>query len=218
MYLAGIIDHTLLKPEATVADIERLCAEAIEYGFAAVCVDGSWVEFCARSLATSEVKVVGVVGFPTGATTSITKATQAAELVGLGADEIDMVAPIGRIIDGDWDYVKHDIAGVVQAVGGLVVKVILETAALNPTQIVTASTISAEAGAQFVKTSTGFHPTGGATEDAVAMMAAAVGTKLGVKAAGGIRDRETALRMIAAGATRIGTSKGVELVSGVQLT
>ena len=144
--------------------------------------------------------------------TSVSKAAQAAELVGLGADEIDMVAPIGRIIDGDWDYVEDDIAGVVEAAGGRVVKVILETAALEPTQIVSASAISMEAGAQFVKTSTGFHPAGGATEDAVALMAAAVGDKLGVKAAGGIRDRETALRMIAAGATRIGTSCGVSLV------
>jgi deoxyribose-phosphate aldolase len=160
------------------------------------------------------VKVATVAGFPTGATTSSAKATQAAELASLGAEEIDMVAPIGRILDGDWDYVEADIAAVVAAAAGRTVKVILETAILSPTQIVQASAIAMEAGAHFVKTSTGFHPAGGATEDAVALMRAAVGNKLGVKASGGIADAECALRMIAAGATRIGTSKGVELVVG----
>ena len=210
--LAPLIDHTLLTAEATRADIENLCAEGLEHRFAAVCVDGGWVELCAKLLAESEVKVVTVAGFPHGAMTSNAKAQQAAELVGLGADEIDMVVPIGRSIDGDWDYVEDDIAGVVHAADGRVVKVILETAVLSPTRIVQASAVAMEAGAHFVKTSTGFHPAGGATEDAVALMFAAVGDKLGVKAAGGIRDRETALRMIAAGATRIGTSKGVEMV------
>jgi deoxyribose-phosphate aldolase len=210
--LASLIDHTLLKPEVTRSDIERLCSEGLQHGFAAVCVDGSWVELCARLLSGSKVKVATVAGFPHGAMTSGAKANQTAELVGLGADEIDMVASIGRIIDGDWDYVEDDIAGVVDAADGKLVKVILETAVLSPTRIVEACAIAMHAGAHYVKTSTGFHPAGGATEDAVALMHAAVGNKLGVKAAGGIRDREPALRMVAAGATRIGTSKGVEIV------
>jgi deoxyribose-phosphate aldolase len=212
MHLAKIIDHTLLKPEATRADIERLCAEALEYRFAAVCVAGSWVELCAELLSESGVKVATVVGFPLGAATSRAKVAETEELVGLGADEIDMVAPIGRIIDGDWNYVRDDIAGVVAAADGRLVKVILETAVLTPSRIGQASTLAMEAGARFVKTSTGFHPAGGATEEAVALMRAAVGDKLGVKAAGGIRDCDAALKMIAAGATRIGTSNGVEMV------
>ena len=209
--LPSLIDHTLLTSEATRADIEKLCAEGLEHGFAAVCVHGSWVDVCVKLLAGSRVKVASVAGFPHGAMTSITKAKQTELLVGLGADEIDMVAPIGRIIDGEWDYVQDDITRVVKAADGRVVKVILETAILSSTRIVQASAIAMEAGAHFVKTSTGFHPAGGATEEAVALMHAAVGDRMGVKAAGGIRDRETALRMVAAGATRIGTSNGVAL-------
>jgi len=212
--LASLIDHTLLKPEATRADIETLCAQALEHQFAGVCVDGSWVELCTAILKGSKVKVVTVAGFPSGAMTSTAKAVQTAELVGLGADEIDMVAPIGRLIDGDWYYVEDDIGAVVAAAGGKTVKVILETALLSPERIVQASAIAMEVGALFVKTSTGFHPAGGATEDAVALMRAAVGDKLGIKAAGGINDAATARRMIAAGATRIGTSRSVELVEG----
>ena len=210
--LASVIDHTLLTPEATRADMERVCAEGLEHRFAAVCVDGSWVELCATILEGADVKVATVAGFPHGAMTSQAKAAQAAELVESGADEIDVVAPIGRIVDGDWDYVERDIAGVVDAAKGRTVKVILETAVLSPTRIVQASVIAMEAGAGFVKTSTGFHPAGGATEEAVALMSAAVGHRLGVKAAGGIKHRDTALRMLAAGATRIGTSRGVELI------
>ena len=209
--LSPLIDHTLLASEATRADIEKLCAEGLEHGFAAVCVHGSWVDVCVKLLAGSGVKVASVAGFPHGAMTSIVKAKQTEVLVGLGADEIDMVAPIGRIIDGEWDYVEDDITRVVRAADGRVVKVILETALLSSTRIVQASAIAMEAGAHFVKTSTGFHPAGGATEEAVALMHAAVGDSMGVKAAGGIRDRETALRMVAAGATRIGTSNGVAL-------
>lgn len=210
--LARFIDHTLLKPEATRSDIEKLCAESVEHRFAAVCVDGSWVGLCAELLKGTEVKVVTVAGFPHGAMTSSAKANQTAELVALGADEIDMVASIGRIVDGEWDYVEGDIGAVVSSAAGKTVKVILETALLSPTRIVEASAIAMEAGAHFVKTSTGFHPAGGATEEAVALMFAAVGDRLGVKAAGGIGDRATALAMLAAGATRIGTSRGVDLV------
>lgn len=213
MQLAKLIDHTLLKSEATRADIEKLCAEALDFCFASVCVAGSWVELCGELLTESSVKVATVVGFPLGTSTSRIKAKETAELVVLGAGEIDMVAPIGRIIDHDWDYVREDIRRVVEASDHRVVKVILETAALDPTQTRLAAAVVMEAGAQFVKTSTGFHPAGGATEEAVALLHATVGGKLGVKAAGGIRDRETALRMVAAGATRIGTSKGVEIVS-----
>lgn len=218
MDLAEIIDHTMLKPEATRADIQKLCGEAMDFHFACVCVAGSWVELCAEILAETEVKVATVVGFPLGATTSTAKKVEAAGLVELGADEIDMVAPIGRIIDHDWDYMGEDVRGVVEASDRRPVKVILETAVLNPTQIRLAAAVAMEAGAQFVKTSTGFHPAGGATEESVALLHATVGGKLGVKAAGGIKDRDFALRMVAAGATRIGTSKGVEIVSGAQLT
>ena len=210
--LAALIDHTLLKPEAARADVEKLCAEALGNHFAAVCVYGSWVADCARILAGSAVKVATVVGFPHGAVTSMAKTRQTAELVDLGADEVDMVAHIGRIIDGDWDYVEDDVIGVVEAAAGRVVKVILETAVLDSERIVLSATIAQKAGARFVKTSTGFHPAGGASEAAVALLRATVGGELGVKAAGGIRDRETAMRMIAAGATRIGTSNGVALV------
>lgn len=210
--VADYIDHTILKAEATEADIAQLCDEAAEHRFAAVCVNGCWVDFCARRLAETDVKVATVVGFPLGATTSGAKAHEADELVRRGADEVDMVAPIGKMLDEDWDYVEADIRAVVAASHGRVVKVILETATLEPVQVVKASAICMEAGAHYVKTSTGFHPAGGATAEAVALMRLAVGDKLGVKAAGGVRDCATALRMIAAGATRIGTSSGVKLV------
>jgi deoxyribose-phosphate aldolase len=210
--VADYVDHTILKAEATRAEIEQLCDEAAQYRFAAVCVNGGWVELCARRLQETAVQVATVVGFPLGATTSHSKAAEARELVELGACELDMVAPVGHILDEGWDYVEDDIGAVVAAAMGRTVKVILETAALEPMQIVKASAIAMEAGAHFVKTSTGFHPSGGATAEAVALMRLAVGDKLGVKASGGVRDCTTALRMIAAGATRIGTSSGVKLV------
>jgi deoxyribose-phosphate aldolase len=210
--VADYIDHTILKAEATTADIAQLCDEAAEHRFAAVCVNGCWVKFCADRLAGTDVKVATVVGFPLGAATSSAKAFETTELVRQGADEVDMVAPIGQIHEEDWDYVEDDVRAVVQASQGRVVKVILETATLEPMQVVKASAICMEAGAHYVKTSTGFHPAGGATAEAVALMRLVVGDKLGVKAAGGVRDCATALRMIAAGATRIGTSSGVKLV------
>jgi deoxyribose-phosphate aldolase len=210
--IADYVDHTLLKAETTRAEIERLCAEAVEHRFAAVCVNGAWVTLCADRTAGSEVKVASVVGFPLGAMTTHAKACEARELIEHGAHEIDMVAPVGHILDEDWDYVEDDIRAVVAASHGGVLKVILETATLEPLQVVKASAIAMEAGAGFVKTSTGFHPAGGATAEAVALMRMAVGDRLGVKAAGGVRDCATALRMIAAGATRLGTSSGVKLV------
>ena len=210
--IAEYVDHTLLKAEAKRADVEKLCAEAAEHRFAAVCVNGSWVKLCADLLDECGVAVAAVAGFPLGAMTSRAKASETNELVELGADEIDMVAPVGRIMDGDWDYVEDDVNAVVSAARGKTVKVILETAALQPLQIVKASAIAMEAGAHYVKTSTGFHPAGGATAEAVALMRLVVGDRLGVKASGGVRDCATALRMIAAGASRIGTSSGVGLV------
>ena len=210
--LPSLIDHTLLKPEATRSDIHRLCDEALEYRFGAVCVAGSWVVSCVEWLRGSNVAIVSVAGFPLGASTTRAKAAEAGELIELGADEIDMVAPIGRIFVGDWDYVAADIAAVVTAAGGRIVKVILETAALDREATRTAAKIAQQAGAGFVKTSTGFHPSGGATIDAVSLLRQAVGPDVGVKAAGGIRNRETALQMLAAGATRIGTSSGVRIV------
>lgn len=208
---AELIDHTLLKAEATRDDIQKLCAEARELGFAAVCVNPVWVPLSHGALAGSSVRVATVVGFPLGANEPETKAAEARLAVIEGANELDMVAALGHIRAGDWVHVSRDIAAVVEAAPGHVVKVILETAILDAAQIARAAEIACDAGAAFVKTSTGFHAAGGATVEAVAIMRRAVGEAVGVKAAGGIRDCETALRMLAAGATRIGTSSGVRL-------
>lgn len=207
--VADVIDHTLLKPEATREEVVKLCAEAREHHFAAVCVNAHWVELCARELEASDVDVASVVGFPLGATTSRAKAAEAAEAVDCGAQEIDMVAQIGCIRGGDWACVEDDIAAVVKASRPALVKVIIESALLTPEDIIRVSAIAKEAGAHFVKTSTGFNAAGGATLDAVRLMRLTVGDALGVKASGGVRDCATALRMIAAGANRIGTSSGV---------
>jgi deoxyribose-phosphate aldolase len=212
--LQDYIDHTLLKSEATRADVERLCAEAEEFGFFAVCVYGSWVSECRNLLREVDTKVVSVAGFPAGANTPQAKAAEVSQLVELGAEEIDVVAPIGRILMGDWSYVAEDVDAVVQAAAGRTVKVILETAVLTPGHIVEASSAAVACGAGFVKTSTGHHAAGGATVEAVQLIRRTVGDVIGVKAAGGIRDRETALRMMEAGATRIGTSSGVSIVIG----
>ena len=209
--VADFVDHTSLKAEATRLGIDRLCDEALDHRFAAVCVNGAWVPHCVSRLKGSGVMVVGVVGFPLGAMSSSAKALEAKTLVDAGANELDVVAPVGHILDEDWDYVEDDISTVVRAAAGRAVKVILETAALQRLQIVKASALAKEAGARFVKTSTGFHPAGGASAEAVALMRAAVGDGCGVKAAGGIRDCRSALRMLAAGATRIGTSSSVSL-------
>ena len=207
--VADLVDHTLLKPEATRRELDRLCDEAVLHGFAAVCVHGAWVSRCVRRLRDSDVMVATVAGFPHGAMTSAAKAFEVKELVERGADEVDVVASIGHILDESWDYVEDDLRAVVQSASGRAVKVILETALLDPVQIVKSAALAKECGARFVKTSTGFHPAGGATVEAVALMRAAVGNDVGVKAAGGVRDCATALRMMVAGATRIGTSSGV---------
>jgi deoxyribose-phosphate aldolase len=209
--IADFIDHTLLKAEATAAEIDKLCAEAREHRFAAVCVNASWVARCAKQLAGSGVGVATVVGFPLGATSTTAKAYETEAAVRDGATEIDMVVPLGHIKSGDWDYVADDIAAVVRAGAGHVVKVIIESAALTPVEVIKASALAREMGAHYVKTSTGFHAAGGATSEAVALMRLVVGDALGVKASGGVRDCDAALRMIAAGATRIGTSSGVSM-------
>jgi deoxyribose-phosphate aldolase len=213
--LADFIDHTLLKPEATQRDIEQLCAEALSHRFAAVCVNPVWVPLCRDRLAGSGVTVATVAGFPLGASTSESKAAEAARAAEQGAEELDMVAAIGQMRSGDWGHVARDIEAVVRAVPGKLVKVIIESALLAPLQIVRACTVARDAGAHYVKTSTGFNAAGGATPGAVALMRLTVGDALGVKASGGVRDGETAFRMIAAGATRIGTSSGVAMAEQV---
>lgn len=209
--IAEFIDHTLLKPEATRAEVEKLCAEAKEHEFAAVCVNAVWVPVCVELLRGSKVAVATVVGFPLGANQPETKAAEAALAVRQGAMEVDMVAALGHIKSGDWRHVGDDITGVVRAAGRALVKVILETAHLSPVEIIKASAIARESGAHYVKTSTGFHASGGASAEAVALMRLVVGDTMGVKASGGVRDCATALRMIASGATRIGTSSGVAM-------
>lgn len=209
--IADFIDHTLLKPEATRAEIEKLCDEAATHRFAAVCVNPVWVPLCAARLRGTTVKIATVIGFPLGANQPETKAFEAARAVHDGAQELDMVAALGMIKTGDWDHVAGDISAVVRAAAGNLVKVIIESSLLTPTEIIKASAIAKEAGAQYVKTSTGFHASGGATAEAVTLMRLAVGDDLGVKASGGVRDCTAALRMIASGATRIGTSGGVAM-------
>lgn len=212
--IARMIDHTLLKPEATAAQIEKLCNEAKEYGFASVCVNPWHVPLASKLLEGSPVKVCTVIGFPLGANTSTIKAIEAREAVGNGASEVDMVINIGALKAGDLSTVKKDIEAVVGAVEeGVIVKVIIETCLLTNEEKEQACRLAKEAGADFVKTSTGFS-TGGATVEDVALMRRVVGESMGVKASGGVRDYETAVKMIEAGATRIGTSSGVTIVKG----
>jgi deoxyribose-phosphate aldolase len=207
------IDHTLLKPEATLAQVLGLCDEAERLGVKAVCVNGSWVESCAERLADTAVLVAAVAGFPLGAMDSRAKAAEARVAVAAGASEVDMVMALGRAKAGEWDCVGDDIRAVVEASAQASVKVILEAAALEPVEIATACLVARAAGAAFVKTSTGFHPAGGATREAVALMRSAVGPEMGVKASGGIRTVEAALGMLAAGANRIGTSSAQAMSS-----
>ncbi|MFD1955040.1 deoxyribose-phosphate aldolase [Paenibacillus thailandensis] len=212
--VAAAIDHTLLKPDATREMVVKLCEEAAKYRFATVCVNPGWVRLAASKLAGTGVGVTTVVGFPLGATTTLAKAAEARDAIANGATEIDMVMNVGRLKSGDLEGVKSDIAGVAAACGSqAVLKVILETGLLTDEEKETACRLCAEAGAGFVKTSTGFGP-GGATEADIALMRRVVGPDMGVKASGGVRDLETALRMMDAGATRIGTSSGVAIVTG----
>ena len=208
--LAKYIDHTLLKPDASEEAVLKLCAEAREFGFASVCVNGSFTELVARELKGSGVKTCVVVGFPLGAGTSAAKAFETADAVSRGAEEVDMVISVGRLRSGETAAVREDIRAVVQAAEGALVKVIIETCLLTDEQKELACRLAEEAGAHFVKTSTGFS-TGGATVEDVALMRRVVGDRLGVKASGGIRTREDAERMIAAGASRIGASASVTI-------
>lgn len=210
--VAQMIDHTLLKPEATKEQIKALCEEAKEYGFHSVCVNSSYVPYCAELLKDSGVAVCTVVGFPLGAMSTKGKAAETEIAVKDGATEIDMVIHVGMIKSKDWDYVSEDIKAVVAAAGeGVLVKVILETCLLTDEEIVEASKVAKAAGADFVKTSTGFS-TGGATVKDVKLMREAVGPKLGVKASGGVRDAAFAKEVIEAGATRLGASAGVAIL------
>ena len=212
--LPSYIDHTLLKADATPEAIVKLCDEARQYGFYSVCVNGGYVPLCSEALEGSGVRVCAVVGFPLGAGATRAKAFEAAEAAERGADEIDMVMAVGKLIAGDEAYVRSDIRAVADAVAGkAIVKVILETGLLNEEQKRTACRLAEEAGAHFVKTSTGFGP-GGATAEDVRLMRAAVSPNVRVKASGGIRDLTAALAMIEAGAARLGTSSGVAIVTG----
>jgi deoxyribose-phosphate aldolase len=209
--LAQAIDHTLLKPDATEADVRRLCEEAVQYRFASVCVQPVWVPLCAGLLAGSAVETCTVIGFPLGANASKTKAFETRLAVEQGATEVDMVINIGALKGGDYDLVMRDIAGVVQATAGRAcTKVIIETALLTDEEKVAACALAKEACADYVKTSTGFGG-GGATVDDVKLMRRTVGPMVGVKASGGVKDRATAEAMIAAGANRIGASAGVKI-------
>jgi len=209
--MAGYIDHTLLKPEATEAQIEELCREAIKFDFFSVCINPSYVKTAAQALLGSTVRICCVVGFPLGATTTAVKAFETAEAVKNGAAEIDMVIHVGALKDKKEDYLTADIAAVVKAAASCPVKVIIETGLLTEAEKVLACKLAKEAGASFVKTSTGFGP-GGATVADIMLMRETVGSKIGVKASGGVRDLDAALQMIEAGATRIGTSSGVTIV------
>jgi len=215
MDLAKYIDHTLLKPDATEADIDKLCAEAVEYGFAAVCVNPTWVKRAARNVKGSGVTVASVIGFPFGATPPEIKAMEARRAIRDGAREIDMVINIGALKSGDHELVRQDIAKVSDACheAGALNKVIVEATLLTDEEKVMASHLAKLARADFVKTSTGFAG-GGATVHDVLLMRETVGPKIGVKASGGVRSREDAEEMIAAGATRIGASAGIAIVTG----
>ena len=213
--IAAMIDHTLLKPEATPAQIEKLCAEAAEYHFASVCVNPVYIPLAARLLKGTGVKVCCVVGFPLGAIAPEQKAAEAASCAAMGAEELDMVIHVGAAKACDWALVQRDIEGVVKAAAGHTVKVIIETCLLTDEEKVKACEAAKAAGAHFVKTSTGFS-TGGATTHDIALMRKTVGPEMGVKASGGIRDYETAMAMIEAGANRIGASAGIAIVAAAE--
>ena len=211
--MAKYLDDTLLKADATPEQIVKICEEAKTYGCASVCVNSSYVPLVAKELSGSEVKTCCVIGFPLGACTSESKAAETADSIEKGANEVDMVIQIGRAEAGDWDYVKSDIEAVVKAAAGkAIAKVIIETCLLTDEEKIKACQIAKEAGADFVKTSTGFS-TGGATVEDIRLMRETVGKDMGVKASGGVRDFEKAQAMIDAGATRIGTSSAAGILN-----
>jgi deoxyribose-phosphate aldolase len=213
--VAKMIDHTLLKADATKDQIEKICAEAKEYNFASVCVNPTWVKRSSDLLNGTEVKVCTVIGFPLGASTPETKAFETKNAIENGATEVDMVINIGALKGGDNELVERDIRAVVDAAKGkALTKVIIETCLLTEEEKVRACELSVKAGADFVKTSTGFS-TGGATAEDIALMRKTVGPDIGVKASGGVRSAEDAQKMIEAGATRIGASSGAAIVNGL---
>ncbi len=212
--LAAYIDHTVLKPDTTFETIRKLCDEAIQFGFYSVCVNGMWVALCRELLAGSSVKISAVCGFPLGAMEASVLAYEADRAVQDGAAELDMVLPVGALLAGDTATVERHIRAVTTAAGeSAIVKVILETGYLNDEHKRLACRISEASGAHYVKTSTGFGP-GGATQSDIRLMRQSVSDEIGVKASGGVRDYDTALTMIHAGATRIGTSSGIAIVQG----
>jgi deoxyribose-phosphate aldolase len=212
--LAGMIDHTLLKPEATAEDVVALCEEATDLGVAAVCVSPSQLPIT-EGLGVG-IDICTVIGFPSGAHQPAVKAHEAEVAIDAGATEVDMVINLGLAVAGEWEAVRHDIAAVrASAPDSVLLKVILETAALTEEEMVAACQAAESAGADYVKTSTGFHPSGGASVAAVRTMARTVGDHLGVKASGGIRDAQTALAMVEAGATRIGCSASRTILDGL---
>ncbi len=212
--IAQYIDHTVLAADAVTADIEKICKEAIDYNFKTVCIQPYWVPYAKEQLERSDVGITTVIGFPLGTNTSEIKALEAKQAIKDGATEVDMVINIGALKAEDYETVLNDIQAVVDAVAGeAVVKVIIETALLTKAEKVRASELSKKAGADFVKTSTGFS-TGGATIEDIKLMRATVGPDIGVKASGGVRDYNDAVAMIEAGATRIGASSGIAIVEG----
>ncbi|KWW21688.1 MULTISPECIES: deoxyribose-phosphate aldolase [Bacillaceae] len=213
--VAGLIDHTLLKADATKEQIKVLCEEAREYKFASVCVNPTWVKYASELLEGSEVKVCTVIGFPLGATTPETKAFETKDAISNGAHEVDMVINIGALKDKDDELVERDIRAVVAAsTGKALSKVIIETSLLTEEEKVRACELAVKAGTDYVKTSTGFS-TGGATVEDIALMRKTVGPDIGVKASGGVRNTADAQNVIEAGATRIGASAGVSIVKGL---
>jgi deoxyribose-phosphate aldolase len=209
--MAALVDHSLLRPDATAADIGRLCREAVEFEFCTVCVNPQYVDYAVSALKGSSVRACTVIGFPLGATLTDVKAFEAREAANLGADELDIVMNIGAAKAGDWDTVENDISSIVTATVGLVHKVIIEACYLNDGQKAAAALTALRAGAAFVKTSTGFGP-GGATAHDVRLIRKAVGPEAGIKAAGGIKTLANAMEMLGAGATRIGTSSGPSII------
>lgn len=217
--LAARIDHTALKPETSAQQVVQLCKEALEYSFSSVCVNPARVRLAAEHVTGSPVEVCSVIGFPFGASASALKAAEAERALHDGATEIDMVINIGLLRDGDEAAVRDDIAEVRHVMGaGVILKVIIEAAVLGPDEIVSACLVAVDAGADFIKTSTGFHPAGGARLDDVRLMRRTVGDRARIKAAGGIRDLAAALAMIEAGADRLGTSSSVAIMRELQGT
>ena len=213
--ISSMIDHTLLKPDATKADIKKLCNEAKEYKFFSVCINPQYVRLAKKCLNGSNVKVATVIGFPLGSSTKEVKAFEAQDAINNGADELDMVINIGALKDKEYDTVRDDIKTVVTtAKGKALVKVIIETCLLGKEEKIAACKLALEAGADFVKTSTGFSTSGAKIED-IKLMKEVVKDKMGIKASGGIRDTKTALAMIEAGATRIGASSSIAIVKGI---